>query len=67
VQEVEPFPKLTPFHGVRSPPILLENYLKRISQYTKCSPACFVLAVAYMDAMRQVRLTLFDWMIETWE
>ncbi|GAX76775.1 hypothetical protein CEUSTIGMA_g4221.t1 [Chlamydomonas eustigma] len=44
---------LTPYHGARAPPINLEDYLQRIGQFTKCSPVCFVMAVAYMDALNQ--------------
>lgn len=34
------------FHGLRAPPIGVEAYLVRIAKYAKCSPACFVQAVA---------------------
>ena len=39
------------FHGKRVPPISLPAYLERIAKYTKVSPACFVVAVIYMDAV----------------
>ena len=51
-------PKSTPFHGARTPPINLEDYLQRIAHYTKCSPACFVMAIAYMDTLYQAGLAL---------
>ncbi|KAG1672135.1 hypothetical protein FOA52_001723 [Chlamydomonas sp. UWO 241] len=41
------------FNGVRAPAISLEAYLNRIAQFTKCSPACFVAAVAYIAALYQ--------------
>ncbi|XP_002985239.2 cyclin-U4-1 [Selaginella moellendorffii] len=41
--------KLTVFHGLRAPSISIEKYLERIFKYANCSPACFVVAYAYMD------------------
>jgi hypothetical protein len=43
----------SPFFGLRAPVISIEGYLQRIAHYTKCSPACFVTAIAYIDAMNQ--------------
>jgi hypothetical protein len=47
-QDADPalVPSLTVFHGLRAPPIGVEAYLVRIAKYAKCSPACFVQAVA---------------------
>lgn len=39
-------PSLTVFHGLRAPPISVEAYLVRIAKYARCSPACFVQALA---------------------
>ncbi len=46
---------LTVFHGLRPPPIGLWPYLERLARYTRASPAAFVMALAYMDTMAQVR------------
>lgn len=46
--------KASAFHGLRPPPITLVDYLQRIAHYTKCSPACFVAAIAYLDWIYQV-------------
>lgn len=47
-QDADPalVPSLTVFHGLRAPPISVEAYLVRVAKYAKCSPACFVQAVA---------------------
>lgn len=44
-------PRLTVFHGLRAPPITTEAYLLRIAKYAKCSPACFVAALGYMQRL----------------
>lgn len=48
LQDADPalVPSLTVFHGLRAPPISVEAYLVRIAKYAKCSPACFVQALA---------------------
>lgn len=46
--------RLTPFHGLSSPPIALDAYLERISKFGKCSPACFIMALAYLDRLEAV-------------
>ncbi|CAI7779489.1 unnamed protein product [Closterium sp. NIES-54] len=45
--------KLTVFHGLRAPAITVEKYLERIFKYANCSPACFVVAYAYIDRILQ--------------
>ena len=47
-QDADPalVPALTVFHGLRAPPISVEAYLVRVAKYAKCSPACFVQALA---------------------
>ena len=37
------------FHAVRAPSISLKDYLLRVNRYFHCSPACFVLALVYID------------------
>lgn len=43
--------RLSAFHGLRPPPISIEDYVTRIFKYAKCSPACFVHAFAYLDRL----------------
>eukprot|EP00897_Mesotaenium_endlicherianum_P010948 jgi/Mesen1/9882/ME000070S09164 len=43
--------KLTVFHGLTAPTISIDKYLERIHKYASCSPACFVVAYAYMDRL----------------
>lgn len=45
--------RLTPFHGLRPPPISIDAYIDRIAKYTKCSPVCFVMALVYIDLLSQ--------------
>lgn len=40
----------SPFSGHRAPAITIEEYLVRLQRYTKCSPCCFVMALAYINA-----------------
>ena len=48
-------PRATLFHGQRPPPIGVSAYLKRISKYAKCSPACFAMAYLYLERAAQVQ------------
>lgn len=43
--------KLRGFNGVRTPGISISKYLERIFKYSKCSPACFVVAYVYIDRL----------------
>ncbi|KAG0498468.1 hypothetical protein HPP92_002759 [Vanilla planifolia] len=43
----------TMFHGRRKPNIGIQDYIKRIFKYAKCSPSCFVLAYIYIERFLQ--------------
>ena len=45
----------TEFHGLRVPPISIAAYLRRIAQYAKCSPVCFVMAHSYIERLAKVQ------------
>lgn len=41
--------RLTVFHGLKAPSISVEKYMERVFKYANCSPACFVVAYAYLE------------------
>jgi len=43
--------RVTLFHGLRPPPIGLAAYLERIAKYSRCSPVCFVVGLAYLQRL----------------
>lgn len=43
----------TIFHATRVPSISIQNYLKRIKDYSRCSEDCFVLALIYIDRVTE--------------
>ncbi|MCO5563504.1 hypothetical protein L7F22_017147 [Adiantum nelumboides] len=43
------YEQLTVFHGMKAPGIGVARYVERIYKYAHCSPACFVVAYAYLD------------------
>lgn len=45
----------TSFEGVRAPAISVEEYLRRLMQYFKCSQSCLVLAAAYIDRLLNMK------------
>ncbi len=47
-------PTISPFHGHRSPPISMGDYVLRISKYSKCSNICSVMAYSYMQRLAKV-------------
>eukprot|EP00826_Nyctotherus_ovalis_P053391 TRINITY_DN6933_c0_g1_i17.p1 TRINITY_DN6933_c0_g1~~TRINITY_DN6933_c0_g1_i17.p1 ORF type:complete len:120 (+),score=16.15 TRINITY_DN6933_c0_g1_i17:130-489(+) len=50
--------QLTKFHSWKVPRIGLGDYLERIHRYVKCSPACYVIALIYIDPVSYTHLTL---------
>ncbi|KAK6141398.1 hypothetical protein DH2020_024846 [Rehmannia glutinosa] len=44
---------ITIFHGLRAPPLTIQQYIDRIFKYSCCSPSCFVIAHIYMDRFIQ--------------
>lgn len=46
--------RLSPFDGLRVPNISLQNYIRRISRYSKCSNVCFCMAFTYLQRLNQV-------------
>ncbi|BDA42392.1 Cyclin-U4-1 [Coccomyxa sp. Obi] len=46
--------RLSPFDGLRVPNISLQNYIWRISRYSKCSNVCFCMAFTYLQRLNQV-------------
>ncbi|CAH8392403.1 unnamed protein product [Eruca vesicaria subsp. sativa] len=40
--------EITMFHGSRAPSMNIHRYIERVYRYTRCSPACFVAAFAYI-------------------
>ncbi|CAI0448907.1 unnamed protein product [Linum tenue] len=40
---------ITVFHGLRAPPVSIQQYIERIFKYSCCSPSCFVVAQIYLD------------------
>lgn len=47
----------TRFHCVRAPQISLHDYLQRIATFFHCSPACFVVALVYIDRIMSAEPT----------
>jgi hypothetical protein len=43
--------RVTPFHGLKVPPIAVDEYILRIAKHAKCSPVCFVMAYAYLERL----------------
>lgn len=54
LRQAPPGGKKTEFHGARQPPISIDDYLRRIAKYAKCSPVCFVMAHTYIERLAQV-------------
>lgn len=47
------------FQSSYAPDVSVEAYLERIRKYSRCSDACFVMALIYVDRMIETRgLTL---------
>ncbi|WCJ21531.1 cyclin p1 1 [Euphorbia peplus] len=44
---------ITVFHGLRAPPVSIQQYIDRIFKYSGCSPSCFVVAHVYVDRFVQ--------------
>ncbi|GMH31020.1 hypothetical protein Nepgr_032863 [Nepenthes gracilis] len=44
---------LTVFHGLRAPPVSIQQYIHRIFKYAGCSPSCFIVAYIYVDRYLQ--------------
>ncbi|KAH9611486.1 hypothetical protein KSS87_010183 [Heliosperma pusillum] len=44
---------LSTFHGSRSPPVSIRQYIERIFKYAGCSPSCFIVAYIYVDRYLQ--------------
>ncbi|XP_065861152.1 cyclin-P3-1 [Euphorbia lathyris] len=44
---------ITVFHGLRAPPVTIQQYIDRIFKYSGCSPSCFVVAQVYVDRFIQ--------------
>lgn len=44
---------ITVFHGLRAPPVSIQQYIDRIFKYSGCSPSCFVVAHIYVDRFIQ--------------
>ncbi|KAL9227961.1 hypothetical protein vseg_003590 [Gypsophila vaccaria] len=44
---------LTAFHGTKSPPVSIRQYIERIFKYAGCSPSCFIVAYIYVDRYLQ--------------
>uniref|UniRef100_A0A7S2X8Q9 Cyclin n=1 Tax=Lotharella oceanica TaxID=641309 RepID=A0A7S2X8Q9_9EUKA len=42
---------MTSFHSIHQPSISIGDYVKRISQFAKCSPQSYILAVIYIDRL----------------
>ncbi|EKX32578.1 hypothetical protein GUITHDRAFT_52111, partial [Guillardia theta CCMP2712] len=45
--------ELLVFEGSEPPPITAEGYVRRIADYGGCSPCCFIVAVIYLQRMKQ--------------
>ena len=46
--------RITEFHGLEVPKILLLDYLRRIEKYAFCSRSCFVIALVYLERLAAV-------------
>ncbi|KAL8143134.1 hypothetical protein V2J09_016166 [Rumex salicifolius] len=44
---------MTVFHGLKAPPVSIQQYIERIFKYAGCSPSCFVVAYIYVDRYLQ--------------
>ncbi|XP_021747252.1 cyclin-P3-1-like [Chenopodium quinoa] len=44
---------LTVFHGLRAPPVSIQQYFDRMFKYAGCSPSCFIVAYIYVDRYLQ--------------
>lgn len=44
---------ITVFHGLRAPPVSIQQYIDRIFKYSGCSPSCFIVAKIYVDRFLQ--------------
>mmetsp|Transcript_48212 Transcript_48212/g.120540 ORF Transcript_48212/g.120540 Transcript_48212/m.120540 type:complete len:254 (+) Transcript_48212:163-924(+) len=44
----------TVFHGQQAPDISFRGYLERLRTFSGCSPACFVVAVSYLERLGEL-------------
>ena len=50
---------LTGFHVESPPEISVNNYLRRLATYLKCSKECFVIALIYVDRLMKAKKGLY--------
>lgn len=46
--------RVTPFHAIRAPAISVPDYMKRLFTYFKCSEACLLTSLIYIDRVMKL-------------
>lgn len=58
VQKAERPTKLSRFHSARAPAISIQDYLKRLRKFFRCSDECFLLALVYLDRISKTNTSM---------